>query len=185
MYKQISKWIENLIQSHDQVLAVAIKQRSKFEGWLKIELANQALNYGANDIEFEVTLPDDNGQADLALSLDGIRYYIELKTANTNWRLPGVLNLRRPITKNVNSIISDGYKLRNSKVNGIVAFVMFPIPVGDKRWEEYFERITNALSIDNPPFDSTKQISTIIGDSLKADVVIGSLPIGRVRKNDA
>ena len=37
-------------------------------------------------------------------------YSLELKTSNTNWKNEGITNNGRPITKNIQSIISDAIK---------------------------------------------------------------------------
>ncbi len=176
MYQKVAIWIENIITSHTRVLAVALRKRSKFEGWLKVELADQALEFGASQIEFEVPLPENNGQADLSFTYNNVKYYVELKTPNTNWRLPGVLNLHRPITNNIDSIISDGRKLKSSNVHGIVAFVMFPIPVGDNRWLDYYKKIANELGMIISPNSHTKQITIPIDKSNNADMIIASFP---------
>ncbi len=51
----------------------------------------------------------------------------------------------RPITKNIKSIIDDVNKLNSD--NGIIAFVLFPIPVGDSRWESYLKRIMEETGV--------------------------------------
>lgn len=60
----------------------------------------------------EVESKSDNSfeRADIMFKEDGETYKIELKTHNTNWRVEGIKNKHRPITKNVKSIIRDTYK---------------------------------------------------------------------------
>jgi len=98
MEKILRSWIVDVLEQRRSLLAIAIRQRAKFEGWLKFELALYAEQHGATSVEVEA--PTGAGsRSDLTFLYDGKRYDVELKTSNTNWRMKGVLARTRPITK--------------------------------------------------------------------------------------
>ncbi|MBT3168671.1 MAG: hypothetical protein HN334_02250 [Candidatus Cloacimonetes bacterium] len=112
------------------------KQRSKFEGWLKVELINilRLKNYDAKpeidfiDICFENTA-------------------IELKTINTNYKFKNVENKHRPITENVNGIIKDIEDLeKKSFENKFVIFIVFPCEKSNEKWQIHLSKIESKLS---------------------------------------
>jgi hypothetical protein len=136
----------SVLNGHEAVLALAFRQRAKFEGWLKLELAVNLAAHGARSLVLEA--PCGAGQrADLGFTMDGVPYLIELKTANTNWRLPGVAPKTRPITKNISGIVTDARKLMRCQARGFVAFVLFPLPVADYRWAHYLQRVSSQTGI--------------------------------------
>ena len=147
--------IQKLINRHN-ILLLACSQRSKFEQWLKFELADAlACHYGFEDVIIEPPYPS-SGMADLKIKGPYDTWYIELKTCNTNWRIVGVQNKTRPITKNINGIIDDFYKLKEkcSPHKGILAFILFPIPVqiwtNDKdKLLQHIDRIESECSLDS------------------------------------
>ena len=49
----LRQWIVQVIQQHESMLRIAIRQRAKFEGWLKFELAAIAEINGATVVEVE------------------------------------------------------------------------------------------------------------------------------------
>lgn len=56
MEKLLNNLIEEIINEHINLLNIAIKQRAKFEGWLKIELANKlAEKYEDTRVEHNVS----------------------------------------------------------------------------------------------------------------------------------
>lgn len=113
--------IENIIINNNDLVLMAIKQRAKFEGWLKFELAHQLkMNYPNTMVEYHL----GNGKHADIFSNNSL---IELKTTNTNYKIQGVKAKTRPITKNINDIIIDIEKLRVLNQPGYIAFVMFPI----------------------------------------------------------
>lgn len=73
---------------------------------------------------------------------------IELKTPNTSYTCEGVDPKTRPITDNVNSIISDVDKLRNIteglSYDSFIAFVMFPIDT-NKKYMGHVNKIENHI----------------------------------------
>jgi hypothetical protein len=140
---QIRRWVAEIIQDREDLISLAIRQRAKFEGWLKFELACRALREGATQVVLEA--PTDAGRADVSFKLDHQLCVVELKTSNTNWRIEGINPTTRPITKNIQSIIADVSKLRRS--GGVIVFVLFPIPRDDQRWITYLQRIADETSL--------------------------------------
>jgi hypothetical protein len=177
MHQEVRDWISHAISSRPVLIGLALRQRAKFEGWLKFELAERALAAGSLNVELEASLPSGNSKCDLAFTSRGIRYFVELKTPNTNWRMPGVVKVHRPITNNVESIIDDGRKLTSAHVNGILAFAMFPIPSNDQRWREYYRRIIKPLDINEDLAVHTRTAHLSLPDGLAADVLVASIPI--------
>ncbi len=155
------------------MVGIAVRQRAKFEGWLKFELAARAELHGAQGVEVEATSTDSgDSRHDVTFSYAGQRYDVELKTCNTNWRTEGVLNLTRPITKNVDAIIVDGKKLGNCAGNGIAAFCMFPVPCDDNRWTDYLFRIGKKLGVTLRVDRHTSRVSIRLGSASRADVIV-------------
>jgi hypothetical protein len=149
MHRFCRQWIAAIIENHEDLLALALAQRSKFEGWLKMELAAMAVREGCKALQLEVPIVGSNGdRADLGFQYEGKKYVLELKTPNTNWRQNGVENRTRPITKNIKSVIEDTKKLESLPIPGIVAFTLFPIPVNDNRWKSYVKRISEETGIE-------------------------------------
>ena len=132
----ISDIMKNLVSSQSGIIIPALTHRSKFEGWLKWELISELFMRGFNPI------PEDR-RHDLRFDYAGLRYYLELKTANTNWRAKGIENKTRPITMNITQICDDVDKvagLNGASERGIVAFYLFPVPLriyADKSSELY------------------------------------------------
>jgi hypothetical protein len=98
----VRQWITDILKQHQALVAIAVRQRAKFEGWLKFEIAAHLVEHGISAIEVESGYTDSEappGRADISFTYDILRYDLELKTPNTNYRLPGVVNKHRPITK--------------------------------------------------------------------------------------
>lgn len=127
-------------------MRIAIRQRAKFEGWLKFELAERLEQIGLKEVELETKIPGKRSRPDISFFSDDDFYQIELKTCNTSWKIEGILKKGKPISNNINGIIDDAKKLNCSY--GIVAFVMFPIPINDNRWKSYIDRIKEETDID-------------------------------------
>ncbi|MCG2767233.1 MAG: hypothetical protein L6435_02470 [Anaerolineae bacterium] len=112
------------------VMAVAVPQRAKYEGWLKMELAAAlALHEGVKTVNIEPPCPR-GGRADLSFQVDRMTWYVELKTSNTSWRADGLENRTRPISRNISRIITDIAKLREKcpPDKGLMVFTLFPVP---------------------------------------------------------
>ena len=148
MDKLIRKGIIDILTKHEELLRIPLRQRAKFEGWLKFELACYLEQIGMRSVEVESQRHFSRDRIDLIFFKDEdleYLYSLELKTPNTNWKIAGVSTSGRPITKNIQSIVDDAFKL-NSQY-GIVAFVLFPVPVDDSRWEIYLNRINDKTGL--------------------------------------
>lgn len=141
MDKIIRKGIVEILKSHEKLLRIPLRQKAKFEGWLKFEIANYLEQIDMKNVEVEYKVEYSRNRTDVAFFHNETFYSLELKTPNTNWKIEGVNIMGRPITKNIQSIIADVEKLNSKTRNGIVAFVLFPVPVDDNRWEVYLNRI--------------------------------------------
>ena len=113
-----------------------IKNRSKFEGWFKVELCD-ILSKHTNNITPE------KDRIDIVFD----DWALELKTSNTNYRYKGVENKTRPVTKNITSIINDIVNLRNNKNYNkkAVVFIIFPLYKTTKVWNKHISKIKNEL----------------------------------------
>jgi hypothetical protein len=145
-HEEVCECIGEVLRSHQHLLAVALRQRAKFEGWLKLELAAHLMGKGAESVTLEAPYGSKH-RADIGFAMDGARFLVELKTPNANWRLPGVADRVRPITRNVAGIVEDARKLAGCGTRGFVAFVLFPIPISDSRWHTYLSRISEETGI--------------------------------------
>lgn len=184
MEATIREWIAEILEQHKPLLAIALRQRAKFEGWLKFELAAIAEKCGGQSVEVESASNESNssrGRSDLTFLFNGTRYEVELKTANSNWRMPGIRNKTRPITKNVAGIVTDARKLCRCLGRGVIAFVLFPIPPGDNRWTEYLDRIATELGIRLSEQNHCRRLSVDLGNNQSADLVICSFAVPQRR----
>ena len=125
MEQQLNDILVNILTSRQDLVFIAIKQRAKFEGWLKFELANELNNIYSDDTCVEKCMPYKGSEK--LVDVFSNNSCIELKTPNTSYRHDGCENRTRPITNNIDSIINDISALQNIGVNGYIAFVMFPI----------------------------------------------------------
>jgi hypothetical protein len=76
-------------------------------------------------------------------------------------------------------IVGDGRKLAGCSDHGLVAFVLFPIPVGDGRWQTYLERIAQELATPLDALSHTTQMALPVSASHSADLVVCCFPIQR------
>lgn len=145
MVEQIINWTKEIIEDNTNLIGLAAKRRSKFEGWFKFELARKLYINGVTEIDIEKS-NDEISRCDLSFLFNEEQYYVELKTPNTNWRINGIENLNRPITLNRADIIRDVDKFRESQItNGIICFILFPIPPDDNRWNEFVNTIAHNI----------------------------------------
>ena len=140
MIKQLNDHIVDILSKNKDKISIALKQRAKFEGWLKIELAYKLLQ-SYSDVKIEYPYPCDNRKhADIYAS----NALIELKTPNTNYQTDNCVSCVRPITKNIKSIIDDINKLH--KLGGqhkkYISLVLFPIDAKED-YKKYTQRINN------------------------------------------
>jgi hypothetical protein len=79
--RSVRGWIVDILKRNESVLAVALRQRAKFEGWPKFEIAAHASNAGATDVQVETASPNDpsssRGRSDLRFVFDRVRYDLE------------------------------------------------------------------------------------------------------------
>lgn len=169
MDELIRNFIVKILRERKDLLKIAVKQRSKFEGWLKFELASYLDLNGMENVNVE-SLGFGKERTDITFFYEDEFYEIELKTPNTNWKIPGIENNTRPITKNIKSIIKDTHKL-NSK-NGIVAFVLFPIPNGDNRWEKYLSRISKKTDLNLNKQKNCEVITQKYEELITCDLIV-------------
>jgi len=155
----INKAIVEILERRKEFLKVMVRQKNKFEGWLKFELAYYLETIGMQCVEVESKMGRRRDRFDITFFNDEIFYMVELKTPNTNWNINGIKRCGRPITKNIQSIIYDAKKLNSS--HGIIAFVLFPIPVEDIRWKKYVDKISRECKI---PIDKDKQCKIVTVD---------------------
>ena len=113
-----------------------IKNRSKFEGWFKVELCDILSKYTNNIIP-------EKDRIDIVFD----EWALELKTSNTNYRYTGVENRSRPITKNVNSIIKDIQDLKRNENydKRAVVFIIFPLSKDTSAWNTHILKISSEL----------------------------------------
>lgn len=122
--------LKDILSNRREVVKLACQQRAKFEGWLKFELVIAL----ANCSEISNLIIEDSysstGRSDYSFVYKNEQYFVEMKTANTNWRVKGIENLHRPVTKNMNGIIEDIQVLysKSPPAHGIAVFAIFPIP---------------------------------------------------------
>jgi len=176
--RDMRECIEEVLRSHEELLAIAVRKRAKFEGWLKLELA-WLLESRAGVRRVTVEEPYGRRQrADIAFNADGVRYYVELKTANTNWRLSGVENRTRPITNNVSGIVTDITRLQKSGLQGFMGFVLFPIPVSDRRWHDWLHKITAETGVMLTEREHCSRLTLALGAGYRCEIVICSAAVG-------
>ena len=130
-----------IISTNNGLLFFA-RKRSKFEGWLKVELCS--------------IFKDDHPEPEwehFDIKLDD--WIIELKTVNTNYvSNQCVNNSGRPITDNINSIIKDIEKLQKridikNCYRGVI-FIAFPFDqsnLNHESWQKHIARIQERLNL--------------------------------------
>jgi hypothetical protein len=143
------------------VVALALKQRAKFEGWLKFELAAGLAASGIPEVRLEEEYRQRSGRADLLVS--GIP--VELKTCNTNYRVPGCENHHRPITRNIEAICDDCRRLARAWDGGIMAFAVFPVTSAcEPKFARHVDKVKEAARLGEPP--TAEYIPIITGAGL-------------------
>lgn len=135
--------IKAIIITNQSALRIPIIHRSKFEGWLKVELAN-VLSHQHPDTEVEKYFKPKH--IDISCS----DCLIELKTVNSSFSVGGCEDKERPVKSSITSIIKDADKLQKILKNhpqysaGFVAFVLFPI--SDKDYSSHINKINDVVS---------------------------------------
>ncbi len=113
-----------------------VVERSKFEGWLKVEFVEALIKNG-------IKAKPEIDRIDISFN----KTAIELKTINTNYRYNKIKNKTRPITINIKSIKNDIKKLKgnNNFDNKFVVFIVFPLETEQKEWISHLTKIKNEL----------------------------------------
>jgi hypothetical protein len=132
--------LEEICEANEDVIKLACKYRSKFEGWLKFEIARRLINKGYT------VIPEGEG-FDILVSEAQKEQVIEFKTVNMNYRISGIETKTRPVTMNFNSVESDVRKIKSKSKVGKVVFVVFPLPKEDERFASYIERIQDNTNV--------------------------------------
>lgn len=140
MVNELNNLVQDILQSNVDLLSIAVKQRAKFEGWLKFELA-RALKKIYADTRVEYCVGKEKKVLVDIFSNDS---FIELKTPNTSYRIADCDDKIRPITKNISSIVNDVNKLKQLNSIGYIAFVLFPLDDKNK-YMSHMEKITRCL----------------------------------------
>ena len=145
MESEIYELICQVLRRNDSLIEIAIKQRARFEGWLKFELANELKKrYDDTRVEKKVNRSLVDVFANNSL--------IELKTPNTNYTITGVDKTKsRAITKNIKDIENDIDKLKQNRLgftNGYVAFVLFPVDSTD--YQKHINGVVSHLGKGSP-----------------------------------
>ena len=156
---KVRSWMADVLRTHPDVVHLAAKQRAKFEGWFKFELAARMARAGVDEVRIEPGGVVPHARHDLSFLWAGERYFVELKTVNTNWRIKGLENRPRPVTKNFNALTKDLHKLAPYGSRGLMAFVIFPVPPGDARWQSY---VANACAKVRFSFSAEDDCETLI-----------------------
>lgn len=142
---EIQGILKTILLSRKDVTLLACQQRAKFEGWLKFELASALKEKEGVD---RIILEDSyatNGRSDISFEFGGNKWFIEMKTANTNWRADNLENLTRPITRNMDGITEDIIVLRekSAPAHGLAVFCIFPVP--NRLWKSPREQLNYHL----------------------------------------
>lgn len=84
MEKVILDGIVNIINENKGLLRIPLRQKAKFEGWLKFELAYYLEKIGMQSVEVESAVWLRRERTDMTFFYNGNPYSIELKTPNAN-----------------------------------------------------------------------------------------------------
>lgn len=113
-------------------LAIFAKNRSKFEGWLKVEVIDILKRIGYGNV-----LPEKNR---IDVTFDDCA--MELKTCNTSYRYEGIRETTSTITNNVDEIINDLQALDSTDYSlKISLFVVFPLQHNNPKWKRHIDKI--------------------------------------------
>ncbi len=93
MDKFVRNAIVSILNNHVNVIKIVVRQKAKFEGWLKFEIASYLESYGMKSVKVESKAEYRREWSDISFFYKGNPYTIELKTPNTNWKLKDINNL--------------------------------------------------------------------------------------------
>ncbi|MCJ7778152.1 MAG: hypothetical protein MUP16_07560 [Sedimentisphaerales bacterium] len=163
-YKQLCKIVFDKLVKQLKAsggLSVFARHRSKFEGWLKVELCGIFAESYNNSV-----IPEDD-RTDVSLG----DWRLELKTLNTNYRFNNVVRKTRPITSNVSSVIRDIEKLKDRfssrSYKKAVVFIVFPVTPEKLEWQNtHLPKITCKLK-------ETKSQEFTFGNGIPGIIYVG------------
>ncbi len=157
--------MKTILEKHLDLVSIATRQRANFEGWLKFELARSLeKELGATDLEveyqtkvevtnFDKPVKDQSLDArsfkrkklvvDMVFKLEGVKYWLQLKTPALGVAVEGVSTKKRNTATNMGGVTHDGKNLqeflkKKEKEKGclnevaLIAFAASPIPNGNK-----------------------------------------------------
>jgi len=147
--EKIVKDIVKKIKGHRGISRFIIN-RSKFEGWLKVEIIESAIKENCSKVIPEKKL------IDVTFEYENKTYAIELKTINTNYSYQNVQKKTRPITKNIEGILKDISDLKQKDYDfKYVVFIVFPLDLDKSRinWEKHLTKIKDKTKLFNYPVE--------------------------------
>lgn len=137
--------VVEVLLEHPAVSGLALRHRTKFEGWLKFAIAEkikttQGGMVSLADLEHRIIVGGKPKHVDLMLQAGPTPCYVELKTCNTSWACSDCEAHQRPIKNNIDGVIADRDALASIVSSGptavgFVLFTMFPVPT--KRVDEF------------------------------------------------
>lgn len=158
MYKTVYKAIERILNNptlSEPILNIHLPRRAKFERYLQSVLANELKH-----LYSDTTIERSYSQKDQFVDIYSNNTFIELKTPNTNFKVTGIPSSSgKAITDSIDDIRDDIRKLKQEKlstdVNGVVAFVIFPIKNTDQ-----IQRHLKKIKLD---LNSSKIMESAVG----------------------
>jgi len=137
-------------------LALFATVRAKFEGWLKVEVADVLCEYG--------NVTPEKDLIDIVFENSAI----ELKTLNTSYKYPGVVNKTKPVSDNIKSVVDDIFKLKKTSYkNRYVLFVVFPLE-DNKMWQKHIAKISRNL-------EELRQSDVVFYNGVKGKLYFGKI----------
>jgi len=161
--KQFRKTLETILDGlktkleNSKSIDVFVKNRAKFEGWLKVETVDILCNRMLDKTD---KIIPEKYRIDVVFNNSAL----ELKTVNTNYRRKGIENKTKPITLNIEQLKKDIDKLRNLQKEDIknkaILFVVFPL--SQKSIEEFETKHLQKLGVEKQDI-MYRQFNTISG----------------------
>ncbi len=136
--------LKNSIEDNEGI-SLFVRERAKFEGWLKVKVVELLINNGIKEI-----IPEKD-RVDITFNKEKVKYAIELKTVNTNYENDTTKNKTKPITNNIESILKDIKKLNKLNYDKrVILFIVFPIEEKDmKNWSKHISKIKKRTNFLN------------------------------------
>ncbi len=149
--------LKPVLESHPG-LGVYARERSRFDGWLQVELVRVLQEKGLKP-------EPDKDKADVALGAWGLA----VRSINTNIPCDQAQSKTRPIAKNIETLVKDIWKLTNPGRSSAfskraILFAVFPTTHDNERWQDiHFRRIRDELNrVEHLPFEFSGGVSGVI-----------------------